>query len=505
MDINTLNNKIVYLILLFGLLIGALCYFPGLSGHFVLDDFENIVNNKELTIEQVDVANLAQAAFSQSTKIHGRPLSMVSFALNQFYFGNDPYSYKVTNLLIHLCNSILVFIFSYLLVFAINTKNSYTKLNITPTWFALVISMLWLVHPINLTSVLYVVQRMTSLAAFFGLLSIIFYLLFRLRQQKYKIISIVLLTLSAIFLIASILCKENGILVVLFLLLIEVYIFKIFSNEKLFNKKLIVVYSILLTIPCMVFTHRLISIWGTFVSVYDSRYFTLADRLFTELRVVSSYIKWIIIPNIKELSLYHDGILISKSLFNPISTFISFLFLSFLTFLVFYLRKKAPLVSFGLALFFAGHLLESTVIPLEIAFEHRNYLPSIGILISLLSAIFYRFRFSMKIFSGLLVFFVFVSATTYARSERWSNPLYFAEVSVAAKPESLRAQMTRANIYYQLYLSGEYKDKEKVLEYFNQACKTSKYEISPDISRLIASKFLDISIPDSWYDEILGN
>ena len=161
------TSKLPLYLLFVSIIITTVCYLPGLSGQFVLDDFENIVHNEELNIDQIDTTSIIQAAFAHSTSLSGRPISMISFALNKYFFGAGAYSFKVTNLCIHLANGFLIFIFGYLLVLATNYQNKTTSLKIKPEWFALILCAIWLAHPINTTGVLYIVQRNDQSSYFF--------------------------------------------------------------------------------------------------------------------------------------------------------------------------------------------------------------------------------------------------------------------------------------------------------------------------------------------------
>ena len=115
---------------------------------------------------------------------------------------------------------------------------------------------------------------------------------------------------------------------------------------------------------------------------YDLRSFTLFERLLTEGRVLWFYLGLIVFPQLEHLGLYHDDIAISTGLFTPWTTLPALVGLAWLAFLSWWTRTRAPLVSFGIAWFLIGHAMESTVLPLEIAHEHRNYLPLLGILLA---------------------------------------------------------------------------------------------------------------------------
>ena len=304
------------------------------------------------------------------------------------------------------------------------------------------------------------------------------------------------------FFAAAILSKENGVLVFAFISLIEIILLRFGSKAIKYSKILIAFYGLALISALFAAYSWIGPNPAVIASWYEVRYFTLGERLLTELRVVASYIKWICIPNIQELSLYHDDFSLSTNLFSPITTFLSLVFITALLSATFLLRTIAPLVSFGIAFFFAGHLLESTVIPLELAFEHRNYLPSVGIFIALLSAVSYIFKFNIKILLGFFIVFSLLCVTTYIRSFKWNNPITFADYSATNKVNSPRAQISRANIYLSLIAADKFDDKQVVLEYFNTASAADKFNIGADLSRLMAAHTLDIDIPNKWLEEI---
>jgi len=169
-----------------GLLVTCLLiYWPGLGGPFIFDDFNNIVRNNFLRNGITDFTGFVQAIFSTESGPTGRPVAMFTFALNAMFAGgtSNPLPFKLTNLFIHWVNSVLVFIFSYQLIRAIEVENraassppSLSKDNSGPLLIALAVSLFWAVSPIHLTSVLYVVQRMASLSTTFVLISLTSYL-----------------------------------------------------------------------------------------------------------------------------------------------------------------------------------------------------------------------------------------------------------------------------------------------------------------------------------------
>ncbi|HKK14979.1 MAG TPA: hypothetical protein VKA14_09985, partial [Gammaproteobacteria bacterium] len=156
-------------------------YWPGVHGSFALDDYPNIVDNPAVHLSDLRPDSLLAAAFSSHAGILGRPVSLLSFALNEYLWGPAPYSMKVTNIIIHVCNGLLVYAVAGLILLAWRNRFRPELDKSLIQWTAVAMATAWLVLPINLTAVLYVVQRMTSLAGMFTLAGIALYLWGRLR------------------------------------------------------------------------------------------------------------------------------------------------------------------------------------------------------------------------------------------------------------------------------------------------------------------------------------
>ena len=153
----------------------AAFYLPGLTGHFIFDDGANIRLNPYLQMSSLDFSTLWQAASTGGSNALSRPISMVSFAVNYYFFGMDPYYFKAVNLSIHLINGILVFFLARLLIM-LHLRIRGEMDDQTASWIGIAVAAIWLLHPFNLTGVLYVVQRMTSLAALFTLAGLALYM-----------------------------------------------------------------------------------------------------------------------------------------------------------------------------------------------------------------------------------------------------------------------------------------------------------------------------------------
>ena len=380
------NSAAVWLFVLIEALTAAI-YLPGLAGDYMFDDLPNLLNNKRLHIHSLDMESLQGAAFSSGAGKLRRPVSMASFALNRYFFGVAPYSYKVVNLVIHLLTGLGLYLFSRLLVQAYKIFHKENLPDAAVAWLPVVVSGLWLVHPLNLTPVLYIVQRMTSLATLFMVCGLCLYVAGRLRMLDNRRGLPLILTGLLVFGVLAIFSKENGALLPLYMLVVEMTLFRFKGSNGQADKIIIIFFLATVALPAGLLLSYLTMHPAAILGGYSGRDFTLTERLLTESRVLVFYLKMIIMPSISELGLYHDDITISHGLLDPSTTLYSLMTLSGLMFGALLLLKKRPLISLGIFWFFVGHVLESTVYPLEIAHEHRNYLADYGILLAASMAI----------------------------------------------------------------------------------------------------------------------
>lgn len=455
------------LILLLILVITFFIYSPGLSGDYLFDDVANIVENQKIAIISLDYSSLRAAFWSGDAGPLGRPISMLSFAINHYFTGFNPYYFKLTNLIIHLMNGILIYWISLSIL-----KKIYLN-DILPTkiyFLSLMVSLIWLIHPLNLTSVLYIVQRMTSLSALFGLLALLLYC--KWRECCFITFKFFYMWIGiGFFLICSAYSKESGLLFVGLIYLVEICIFKgkdinnipIFWFGVSLNKILWTVF----------FIGLLFFIYISLPHIYSvkpvNRDFTIVERLLSESRVIFFYLKMIFFPTLADLSLYHDDFEISKNLLNPISTIYSILGIIFISLVSLFVFRKFPLLLFSWGWFIISHLMESTFISLELIHEHRNYFSSIGFIIAIVYGISEIRNKKIGLFVLILciVYCVNLGFTTWQRAIIWSNLVDHAAFEVAMHPKSDRANYQMARVYLKLM---EKNPSEK--EYFaNQAEK----------------------------------
>lgn len=442
----------VHLLALVALLVGFLVYFPGLSGSFVFDDLASISNNPRIAIRALDFQSLKSAALSVESGPLMRPVSMLSFALNHYFTGYNPFYFKLTNILIHCLNGIGIYVIT-LQILSVYRQRFQPALNPPQlAWISLAVSCAWLLHPLNLTSVLYVVQRMTSLSAFFSIWAIAFFIGGRNRLQEGKnhgvsliLLSILVLTPLAVF------SKESGALTPLFMLSIELILFR-FQATALKAKKFIAAFFLItVALPALAALSFWLSHPDWLSEGYAIRAFSLSERLMTEARIVWIYIQQILVPVSSRMGLFHDDIAISKGLLQPASTIISIAALGALGVIAYLSRKKAPLFTLGILFFFAGHLLESTVYPLELMHEHRNYLPMYGLLLPtffyLLNPLTNTISLSLRLLIAGLFLLLF-AFSTFSRATTWQNhPLLF-QTEAEHHPNSVRSNLGLAALLH---------------------------------------------------------
>jgi len=405
------------------IVITFLTYLPAAGGPYQSDDYPNLVENHKLILEEITLTTIKEAAFSSSSSLFGRPLSMLTFTINYTIAGDkDPYLIKLTNIIIHIITGLMIFIISRMILGRLLPANSKDNNLVLPV--SLFVTTFWLLHPLYVSTVLYSVQRMTMLSAFFTMTGLITYIKLREHTIKYNQYYPWLITSLILFTALAFLSKENGALLPVFALLIEITIFR-FQAHKDTGKLIKIIHKLSLYLPALFIVSFLAFKYFTLMGDFSPpHYFTPDQRLLSQTRALIHYIGWLSLLNPMPMSLYHMDFELSTGLFSPPTTLISTLLISFLLIIcvVSITRRKHLILGFGLAWFFIGHMIESTTIPLILMYEHRNYLPGFGILLILsfyfLKTIYAGINNQKKIllFSCILILPLFL---TYERAQAW--------------------------------------------------------------------------------------
>ena len=348
------------------LLLTVCCYAIGLDSGFYFDDFGNLSE-----LAEVENNGFFYYIFSGFAGPSGRPLSLLTFALQYPAWPDNPAAFKAVNLALHCLNGILVWLISSRLIALLEPDRGRRRL------FVCFTTAVWLLHPLQLSTVLYVVQRMTLLSALFTLAGIWAYLCYRddVIQRPGPRAYLKFMAPVALCLLLAILAKENGILLLLYIIVIEKTLYASRGAAGLKNGLLLV-----LALPLFALLVYLLRDLDGLIASYEFRSFTPAERLLTQPSVLLVYLKNILLPMYGAFGLYHDDFPVSTGLLAPPYTLLAIvgLLLLFLAGLGF--RKSVPVFGFAVLWFLAGHALEASFVNLELYFEHRNYLPSLGVL-----------------------------------------------------------------------------------------------------------------------------
>lgn len=415
------------------LLAVAVVYWPGLSGDFVFDDHPNIVGNPALRIFDGSLASLLEASGAGLSSSLGRPLSLATFAANLHFWGDAPFSFKLVNLLIHLANGLLV----YVLIMQLwpRLRGDSRQRGAAAFW----VTAVWLLHPINLTPVLFVVQRMTSLSAFFTLAALVLYLHGRLTDGRWR-----RMTMAVGLMIcwpAGILAKETAVVLPLYILLCEWLVLGSFGRLAPRARH------VGLAVLAAAFIAGLVILaanWSFIESTYRVRDFTIAQRLMTEARVLWLYVEQILLPWPELFGLHHDDFPVSQSLSAPQTTAWAIAGWVAVCLVGFWQRRRRPWLSLGIFWFLAGHSLESSFLGLELVYEHRNYLPSLGILIGfaalcLPASAASGGRLPRHVFA--YSFAAFCALVTALRANQWGDEYLRTQIESNDHPQSARTHV----------------------------------------------------------------
>lgn len=487
-----------------------LTYYPGLSGDYEFDDTSNILENRQLAIDKLNLTNIYQAStaggFAGPLK---RPISIATFVLNRYATGLDPYYMKLTNVIIHMANSLAIFLLSYLLLKTYFEANGKVISKRNCQWLALAITATWTLHPLALTSNLYTVQRMTSLSALFCTLGLISFMIARQRMCSGRKGLLLFITGFVIFGALSIFSKENGGLLPVFMFIIEITFFNFNTSNKKQKQFLYSFFIATLAIPAVMLAGKMAISPDWLLGGYATRDFNLIERILTEARVLWFYIYLIILPNISQMGIYHDDIPLSYNLLTPWTTLPAMLGIILLLLTAILKRKSLPVLSFGILFFFAGHSLESTIFPLEIAHEHRNYLPMFGIIFSLIIYLINPFLHpqTLRLRTAIAgAFIVLLAATTTVRASYWGDLLEHAIMESNNHPLSGRAQFQTGRIYWKLAMNNPASKEaffRETRKHFEKAATISAHKSAALLSLIHLSFFAEFGMEEQWLDELL--
>lgn len=454
----------VFMILFVFLLI---IYSNSFNGEWHLDDAGNILENTN-----VHLTNLSWPEIKETFYLQGRisrPVTLFSFSVNYYFDGLNVFGYHVVNLIVHYISAVFLFLFIY------NTLNLpivRDRYGANAYRIALVATILWAIHPIQVLAVSYIVQRMASMAGMFYIMAMYFYLRGRTSGDLRRSIAFfVVCVLSAILSFGS---KQNAAMLPVSLFVYDLLLIQGVTGTSIRKNIKIAVIPFLIFVALGVFHADLSSI----LNGYENRPFTLLERLLTEPRVIIFYISLLFYPIHSRFALIHD-IDISRTLFDPWTTLLSILLIVFINGYALAAARKRPLVSFCIIFFFLNHLIEGSIIPLELIYEHRNYIPSMFffvpvaiLMLNVLDFLSYRKHIQIIVLIGIAFLLYDQGRTVYKRNEILRSGLNLWTDNVNKYPNLSRPHNNLGNVYFK---------KGLLLEAFAEFNKASQLNRHPNL------------------------
>jgi protein O-mannosyl-transferase len=422
-------------------------YWPGFQGQWFLDDFDNIHNNPNVHADISSLSSLAPAIYGmdESQKRIDRPLAYLTLAVNYAVGGTNPFGYHAVNFFIHLLTAAGLYILAYT---TLGLPGVSVRHGRQAHAIALMGTLLWAVHPIQVTAVTYIIQRMAAMATLFSLLAMVCYA--KGWTEKSKASRVSWFGLCGFSGLLAFGCKQNAIM-----LPVSLYLYHLvfFSNQNSRNR-----YGQLVLLSIAVLAIAGISVYydafGMIKNGYAYRPFTLAERLLTEPRVLFSYLWWMVYPVSAQFALLHD-ITISTGPWTPWTTLPSMALLIILAVVALVCRRKAPLLSYAWLFFLTNHIVESSVLPLELIFEHRNYLPGVFLFIVAGAGLNHGLNYFSKsrvvqplLITGIIVVLASIGHTTQMRNVLFQNEIAFWKDNVEKSPFLHRPRHNLGSAYF---------------------------------------------------------
>jgi len=403
-----------------------------------------------------------------------RPTVCLTFALNHYFGGLNVFGYHLINVLIHVLSSVFLFLFIY---HTLNLPSIKTRYAADSYFLALLATTLWAINPVHTQAVTNIVQRMASLAGMFYIMSMYFYLKARTTDIDRK--RVLFFITCFIFFIMALGSKENAAMLPLSIFLYEILLMQEMRGEKL--RKYLKLFGMVAGVV-LVFCFTYFYVQGgnifSFLIGYENRPFTLGQRLLTEPLVVVFYITLLLYPVPNRLSI--DQPLpfgIPESMSGATWAFfciLSILLVAGSIIYAIYSAKRRPLFSFCILFFFVNHAIESTILPLELIFEHRNYIPSMLIFLPIAIGFVNLLRLYAKkpvmkhiISAFIILLLIGLGHATFMRNFAWINDETLWADAVEKAPNHYRPHHNLGR-YYQ-----DQGYKSKAISEYHEALESS--------------------------------
>lgn len=500
--------------------VGAVVYSNTLGASWHYDDYEALVNNPAIR----NVGSFIQS-FEWDDK---RYVGYITFAVNWAMSGTQVWSYHVFNICIHLTTSALVW---WLVMLVLSTpRMKQAGISRGKEWIALIAGLWFVVHPVQIQAVTYIVQRFASLATLFYVFAVGSYLKLRLRWMSVStkttadwlaITGWGVVGVSAFFL--GLYTKVIIYSFPVMLIVVELWCFRVSRKRVAAALGLLPILAAMgwwFAIKYMSLRYVMSTKLSPMLEPIDQRTYLL-----TQMRVVLKYIQLIVVPLRQNIDYYFP---VSRSVLEP-GVLLGIAVLAGLIGLSLRYAKRYPEVGLGVWWFLLGLSVESSVFPLkDVIYEHRLYLPMVGASLAVGGWVWRKWgknknTLLVVLVSGLLVY----GGLAYRRNATWQTELSLWSDAVVKSPRKARVQnqvavhwqragdLNRAIYHYQKVLEvepghadvhynlgqammslGEY---DEAIEYFLKAV-----ELNPEIQR--AYNFVgEAQIKLGRYEEALVN
>ena len=447
---HSLRRKNIYALIVLSLLVCSI-YSNSLKCSFHFDDWANIGDNPNVHLSEMGWDQLKKTLLSNpaNPRTPYRPVATLSFALNYYLGKLRVGGYHAVNILIHLISSVFLYLFLFDTLRLPSQRGRYGSIAYP---VALLATVLWAANPVQSQAITYIVQRMTSLAGMFYIMAMYIYLKARTGDGKWR--NTLLLVMCFFSYVLAFGSKENAAILPIALLMFEVLVIQedpgTFLRKHKWRLALVLGGTLLLGLGYLYVKRGGIL---TFMSGYGARPFSLDERLLTEPRVLLFYISLLLYPVPGRLNISHT-IDISTSLFSPMSTFLSLAVIAGMVLFLLAIARRHALLSFCGLFFFLNHLIESTVFPLELIYEHRNYVPSMLFFVPiaiLLWRIFERYpsgrEMKVAMFSAIAILVVGFGHGTFVRNFAWKSEETLWRDALEKAPNQFRAH-NNLGVYY---------------------------------------------------------
>lgn len=437
-------------------LLGMLIYSNSVTCAFQFDDKLTIVDNPTI-----------KTFAALWPPVDNRWLGLVTFALNYQVGGLNPVGYHLVNIAIHIFTACAVYRF-VALTLTTPLLNLDTRKH-TVQWLAFSAALIFVSHPLQTQAVTYIVQRFASLGALFFILSLNCYVIGRFKggfQLKWFGGSLLLAA-------AAVAIKENTAVLPVIILIYELFFFSGVTGARAFCRQharwLVAGTATVLVGGVLIHnTYNLARLWD---KVRATNEISRHDYLLTQFRVVVTYLQLFFVPRGQTVDHHFT---VSHTLADPGVALSLTLLLTLLLCALYLARQTSYLrvVSFGVLWFFVTQLVESGVIPIiDVMFEHRVYLPSIGLILAVVASVVHLWQTNtcahragtVPLVIVLMIVVTLFSAATYQRNKVWQSELTLWSDAIAKKPDNPRAY-NMVGVYYQNHFR-----LQEAIKYFARA------------------------------------